>query len=105
MKKLLFMATLGVAIVGMSTFQASAAWSLFGPTKAEAILTDVDKSKNSAKAAIEKVAEHDEVTVEKIGGGQGGSKGSMVGIKFKVSKINGIALSEILSGRKAKPTR
>ncbi|TAL47675.1 30S ribosomal protein S12 [archaeon] len=55
--------------------------------------------------AIEKIAEHDEVTVEKIGGGQGGSKGSMVGIKFKVSKVNGIALKEIVSGRKQKPTR
>ena len=55
--------------------------------------------------AIEKISEHDEVIVEKIGGGQGGSKGSMVGIKFQVSKINGVALSEILSGKKQKPTR
>lgn len=55
--------------------------------------------------AIEKIAEHDEVIIEKIGGGQGGSKGSMVGIKFKVVKVNGVALSEILAGRKQKPAR
>src|SRR3972149_6287453 len=55
--------------------------------------------------AIEKISEHDEVIVEKIGGGRGGSKGSMVGINFQVSKINGVALSEILSGKKQKPTR
>ncbi len=57
------------------------------------------------EGAIEKIAEHDEVVVEKIGGGQGGSKGSMVGIKFKVSKVNGVDLEEILSGRKQKPAR
>jgi small subunit ribosomal protein S12 len=55
--------------------------------------------------AIDKINEHDEVIVEKIGGGQGGPKGSMVGVKFKVSKINGIALSQILAGKKQKPTR
>ncbi|HLC59434.1 MAG TPA: 30S ribosomal protein S12 [archaeon] len=55
--------------------------------------------------AIEKIAEHDEVIIEKLGGGQGGSKGSMVGIKFKVSKVNGISLAEIVAGRKQKPAR
>jgi small subunit ribosomal protein S12 len=57
------------------------------------------------KGAIDKVNEHDEVIVEKIGGAQGGPKGSMVGVKFKVSKVNGIALSQILAGKKQKPTR
>lgn len=55
--------------------------------------------------AIEHINEHDEVVIEKIGGAQGGPKGSMVGIKFKVSKVNGVALSEIVAGRKQKPTR
>jgi small subunit ribosomal protein S12 len=55
--------------------------------------------------AIEKINEHDEVIVEKIGGGQGGPKGSMVGVKYKVSKVNGISLAEIVAGRKQKPTR
>jgi small subunit ribosomal protein S12 len=57
------------------------------------------------EGAIDHINEHDEVIIEKIGGGQGGSKGSMVGIKFKVVKVNGIALSEIMSGKKQKPTR
>jgi len=55
--------------------------------------------------AIEKISEHDEVIVEKIGGGQAGPKGSMVGVKYKVSKVNGISLAEIVAGRKQKPTR
>src|SRR3972149_6327533 len=45
--------------------------------------------------AIDKINEHDEVIVEKIGGAQGGPKGSMVGVKYKVSKVNGISLAEI----------
>jgi small subunit ribosomal protein S12 len=55
--------------------------------------------------AIEHINEHDEVIVEKIGGAQHGPKGSMVGIKFKVVKVNGISLPEIVSGRKQKPAR
>lgn len=55
--------------------------------------------------AIDIISEHDEVIIEKMGGGQGGSKGSMVGIKFRVVKVNGVALSEILKGKKQKPAR
>lgn len=55
--------------------------------------------------AIEKVNEHDEVTVTSIGGGQGGSKGKMAGIKFKVIALNGVSLEEIVAGRKQKPAR
>jgi small subunit ribosomal protein S12 len=55
--------------------------------------------------AIGKVNEHDEVTVTSLGGSQGGGKGSMVGIKFKVIAINGVSLKEIVAGRKQKPTR
>lgn len=55
--------------------------------------------------AIDLINEHDEVIVESIGGGQAGSKGSMAGIKYKVVAVNGVALSEILSGKKQKPTR
>lgn len=57
------------------------------------------------EGAIDHITEHDEVIVEKVGGGQGGSKGSMVGIKYKVIGVNGVALSEILSGKKQKPAR
>ena len=55
--------------------------------------------------AIDYINEHDEVILEKIGGAQGGPKGSMVGIKFKVVAVNGVALSEIVAGRKQKPAR
>lgn len=57
------------------------------------------------EGAIDHINEHDEVIIESIGGGQGGSKGSMVGIKYKVLAVNGVALSQILSGKKQKPTR
>lgn len=57
------------------------------------------------EGAIDIIDEHDEVIIEKVGGGQGGPKGTMVGIKFKVVKVNGVALSEILKGKKEKPAR
>jgi small subunit ribosomal protein S12 len=53
--------------------------------------------------AIKLIDEHDEVTIEGMGGSQGGAVGSMHGIKFKVIAVNGVALSELLSGRKEKP--
>lgn len=55
--------------------------------------------------AIQHISEHDEVVIEKVGGAQGGPKGTMVGIKYKVIKVNGISLKEIVAGRKQKPTR
>jgi len=55
--------------------------------------------------AIDKINEHDEVIIEGIGGSQGGPIGSQWGIKYKVVKVNGIALSELVSGRKQKPMR
>jgi small subunit ribosomal protein S12 len=55
--------------------------------------------------AIEHINEHDEVVIEKIGGAQGGPKGTMVGIKFKVVKVNNVSLPEIVAGRKQKPVR
>ena len=55
--------------------------------------------------AIDHIAEHDEVIIEGIGGSQGGPIGSQWGLKYKVVKVNGVALSEILSGKKQKPMR
>ena len=55
--------------------------------------------------AIEQIAEHDQVVVEGMGGSQGGPVGSMWGVKWKVVKVNGVALSELRAGRKQKPTR
>ncbi len=57
------------------------------------------------EGAIDIINEHDEVLIESIGGAQGGPKGSMWGIKYKVVAVNGVALSEILAGKKQKPTR
>ncbi|MFH1978516.1 MAG: 30S ribosomal protein S12 [Candidatus Aenigmatarchaeota archaeon] len=52
--------------------------------------------------AIKHIDEHDEVTIEGMGGSQGGAVGSMHGIKFKVFKVNNISLKEILKGKKQK---
>jgi len=57
------------------------------------------------EGAIDQINEHDEVIIESIGGAQGGPKGTMWGIKYKVIAVNGVALSEILSGKKQKPVR
>jgi small subunit ribosomal protein S12 len=57
------------------------------------------------EGAIDHINEHDEVVIESIGGAQGGPKGTMWGIKYKVVAVNGVALSEILSGKKQKPAR
>jgi len=55
--------------------------------------------------AIDMINEHDEVIIECVGGSQGGPIGSQWGLKYKVVAVNGVALSEILSGKKQKPTR
>ena len=55
--------------------------------------------------AIDHINEHDEVLIEGVGGSQGGPIGSQWGLKFKVIAVNGVALSEILSGKKQKPAR
>lgn len=57
------------------------------------------------EGAIDYIDEHDEVIIERIGGSQAGPKGTMWGIKYKVIAVNGVALSEILSGKKQKPAR
>jgi len=55
--------------------------------------------------AIDHINEHDEVLIEGVGGSQSGPIGSQWGLKFKVIAVNGVALSEILSGKKQKPAR
>lgn len=55
--------------------------------------------------AIDHINEHDEVVIEGIGGSQGGPIGSQWGIKYKVVKVNGVSLKEILKGKKQKPMR
>ena len=55
--------------------------------------------------AINHISEHDEVIIEGIGGSQGGSYGTMSGLKFRVIKVNGLSLEMIRTGRKQKATR
>ena len=52
--------------------------------------------------AINHINEHDEVIIEKIGGGQGGAKGDIPGVKYQVVKVNGISLKELVKGKKQK---
>lgn len=55
--------------------------------------------------AINHISEHDEVLLEGIGGSQGGSYGTMSGLKYRVIHVNGISLEMIRTGRKQKATR
>lgn len=53
--------------------------------------------------AIKFIDEHDKVTMVGLGGSQRGAVGSMHGVKYKVIAVNGVALSELLKGKKEKP--
>ncbi len=55
--------------------------------------------------AINYIDEHDEVIIEGIGGRLGRSKGDIPGVRYKVTKVNGISLKELVKGRKEKPVR
>jgi small subunit ribosomal protein S12 len=55
--------------------------------------------------AINHIAEHDQVIVEGMGGSQGGSVGSMSGLKYRVFKVNDISLEMIRTGRKQKAVK
>lgn len=55
--------------------------------------------------AINYIDEHDEVLVEGIRGRQGRSKGDIPGVRYKVAKVNGISLHELVKGRKEKTVR
>ncbi|MEA1984458.1 MAG: 30S ribosomal protein S12 [Euryarchaeota archaeon] len=55
--------------------------------------------------AINFIDEHDEVTVERIGGRMGGAKGDIPGVRFKVTAVNNVCLREMVIGRKEKPRR
>jgi len=48
---------------------------------------------------------HDEVILEGIGGAKGGAKGDIPGIKWRVTKVNGASLEQMVIGKKEKPTR
>ena len=55
--------------------------------------------------AISFIDEHDEVLVEGIGGPRGQSMGDLPGVRYKVIKVNGVSLDEMVRGRKEKPVR
>jgi small subunit ribosomal protein S12 len=55
--------------------------------------------------SINFIDEHDEVTIEGMGGSQRGQMGSIPGMKYKVVEINGASLEEVRTGRKDKPKR
>ncbi|MCD6511272.1 MAG: 30S ribosomal protein S12 [Thaumarchaeota archaeon] len=55
--------------------------------------------------ALNLIDEHDEVIVEGIGGSMGRSMGDIPGVRWKVVKVNGVSLKELLLGRKEKPRR
>lgn len=57
------------------------------------------------EGAINYIDEHDEVLVEGIGGMRGGAYGDIPGVRFKVVKVNGVSLKELIAGRKEKPIR
>jgi len=55
--------------------------------------------------AIGFIDEHDEVTVEGIGGRMGRSYGDIPGVRFKVIKVNNVSLQELVEGKIEKPMR
>jgi small subunit ribosomal protein S12 len=55
--------------------------------------------------AVGFIDEHDEVTVEGIGGRMGRSYGDIPGVRFKVIKVNDVSLQELVKGKIEKPMR
>ncbi len=55
--------------------------------------------------ALNFVDEHDEVHVEGMGASMGGAMGDIPGVRWKVFKVNGTSLKELVTGKKEKPRR
>ncbi|KAA0008545.1 MAG: 30S ribosomal protein S12 [Thermoplasmata archaeon] len=55
--------------------------------------------------AISFIDEHDEVVIEGIGGRMGRSYGDIPGVRYKVIKVNGVSLNELIKGKIEKPMR
>jgi len=55
--------------------------------------------------AINYIDEHDEVTVDGLGGSQRGQMGSIPGVRYKVIKVNGVDLQMLRTKKKEKPKR
>jgi len=54
---------------------------------------------------IKVIDEHNEVVIERMGAPQRRAFGDMPGVKFRVIKVNGVAIREIVRGKKEKPMR
>jgi ribosomal protein uS12 len=55
--------------------------------------------------ALNFIDEHDEVMVEGIGGSMKRAMGDIPGVRWKIFKVNGVSLNELVYGRKEKPRR
>jgi small subunit ribosomal protein S12 len=55
--------------------------------------------------SISFIDEHDEVTIEGMGGSQRGQMGCIPGWKYKVIEVNGVNLNMVRTGKKEKPKR
>jgi small subunit ribosomal protein S12 len=55
--------------------------------------------------AINYIDEHDEVTLDGLGGSQRGQMGSIPGVRFKVIGVNGVDLQMLVKKKKEKPKR
>lgn len=55
--------------------------------------------------AIKFIDEHNEVIIERMGAPQRRAFGDMPGVKFRVIKVNGVSIKELVRGRKEKPMR
>ena len=55
--------------------------------------------------AMNFIDEHDEVHIQGMGATQGGAMGDIPGVRFKVFKVNGTSLNELVTGKKEKPMR
>ena len=55
--------------------------------------------------ALNFIDEHDEVHIQGMGATQGGAMGDIPGVRFKVFKVNGTSLHELVNGKKEKPRR
>ncbi len=51
------------------------------------------------------IDEHDEVTIEGLGGSQRGQMGCIPGMKYKVVEVNGANIQLVRAGKKEKPKR
>lgn len=55
--------------------------------------------------AISFIDEHDEVVIAGIGGAKGRAMGDLSGVNYKVEKVNGVSLLELVRGNQDKPVR